>query len=75
MGGEHNWGYTGALELSLAKASERDEAHMPHSDRSRAEFTFSFLTLKLTAKGFVAVLLALPVALILTAIAWRIFHG
>jgi len=39
------------------------------------ELLFSFLTFKLSAKGVVAILLALPVALILTAIAWRIFHG
>jgi len=41
----------------------------------RPELLFSFLTFKLSAKGVVAILLALPVALILTAIAWRIFHG
>jgi hypothetical protein len=39
------------------------------------ELLFSFLTFKLSAKGVVALLLSFPVALILTAIAWRIFHG
>jgi hypothetical protein len=39
------------------------------------EFLFSFLTLKLSATGVVAIVLAIPVSLILTAIAWRIFHG
>jgi hypothetical protein len=40
-----------------------------------SELLFSFLTLTLSAKGVVALLLAIPVGLILTAIAWRIFHG
>jgi hypothetical protein len=40
-----------------------------------SELLFSFLSFKLSAKGAVALLLAIPVGLILTAIAWRIFHG
>jgi hypothetical protein len=39
------------------------------------EFLLRFLTFTLSAKGLVALLLAFPVGLILTAIAWRIFHG
>jgi len=39
------------------------------------ELPLTFLTFNLSAKGFVALLLALPVGLILAAIAWRIFHG
>jgi hypothetical protein len=39
------------------------------------ELLLRFLTLTLSAKGAVALLLAIPVGLILTAIAWRIFHG
>jgi len=44
-------------------------------DRFRTELLFSFLTFKLSAKGVVAILLAVPVSLVLIAIAWRIFHG
>ena len=40
-----------------------------------AELLLRFLSFTLSAKGRVAILLAFPVALILTAIAWRIFHG
>jgi hypothetical protein len=36
------------------------------------ELVFHFLTFSLSAKGLAALLLALPVGLILTAIAWRI---
>lgn len=47
----------------------------PVMPNRRPELLFSFLTFKLSAKGVIALLLALPVGLILTAIAWRIFHG
>ncbi len=39
------------------------------------ELLLRFLTLTLSAKGLVALLLAFPVALILAAIAWRIVRG
>jgi hypothetical protein len=45
------------------------------SDPLRSKLLFRFLTFTLSADGIVAILLAFPVALILTAIAWRIFHG
>jgi hypothetical protein len=42
---------------------------------SDPELQFSLVPPKLLAKGRIAILLAPFVALILTAIAWRIFHG
>jgi len=42
------------------------------SQYSRAEFTFSFLSHKLTAKGMVAYVLAFAVTAVLLAMAWRI---
>jgi hypothetical protein len=45
------------------------------SDPLRSKLLFRFLTFTLSADGIVAILLAFPVALILAAIAWRIFHG
>jgi hypothetical protein len=44
-------------------------------DPLRTELTFSFLSLKLSAKGVVAILLSFPLSLVLIALAWRIFHG
>ena len=38
----------------------------------RTELLFSFLTFKLSAKGVVAILLAVPVAVILLVVAYRI---
>jgi|ERR1700724_1931851 len=45
---------------------------MPTPDFPRTEFTFSFLFLKLSAKGMVAFVLAFAVAAVLLALAWRI---
>lgn len=39
------------------------------------ELLLRFLTFTLSAKGLAALLLTPAVALILTAIAWRIYHG
>jgi hypothetical protein len=44
-------------------------------DPLRTELIFSFLTLKLSANGVVAILLSFPLSLVLIALAWRIFHG
>jgi len=42
---------------------------------SRAEFTFSFLSFKLSARGIVAFVLAFPMAMVLLALTCRIAAG
>jgi hypothetical protein len=44
-------------------------------DPFRTELIFSFLALRLSAKGLVAILLSFPLSLVLIALAWRILHG
>jgi hypothetical protein len=53
----------------------KEKPVMSNLNPLRSKLLFRFLTFTLSADGLVAILLAFPVALILTAIAWRIFHG
>jgi hypothetical protein len=44
-------------------------------DPNLAELIFSILTVRLRATGAVAKLLAVPIAIVLLAVAWRIVSG